>query len=73
MQNMNLNLYDNNIDSTVYSPDPIATTTALMTSSAFPTIVPRFVQFGLGPNGTSATMVDDIDTGLRVTELVKVD
>ena len=73
MQNMNLNLYDNNIDSTVYSPDPIATTTALMTGSAFPTIVPRFVQFGLGPNGTSATMVDDIDTGLRVTELVKVD
>jgi hypothetical protein len=76
MQNMNLNLYYNNINATVYSPDPIATTNALMPNtpnSSLPTIVPRFIQSGLGPNGTAGTMVDDIDSGLRVTELVKFD
>ena len=72
MENMNMNLYTNNMNSEVYSPDPIATTTALMTSSPLPTIVPRFIQQGLGPNGTAGTMVNDIDSGFRVTELVNL-
>jgi len=73
MQNMNLNLYYNNNNATVYSPDPIATTNALMSNSSLPTIVPSFIQSGLGPNGTAGTMVHDIDSGLQVTELVKFD
>ena len=67
MENLNLNLYTNNMNSEVYSPDPIATTNALMTNSPLPTITPRFIQQGLGPNGTAGTLVSDIDSGLRET------
>lgn len=62
LKDQNLNLYRNNNYSTVYSPNSLATSTT--------TVVPRFISSGLGPNGTSNTMVTDIDSGIRVTEKV---
>ena len=72
MENMNLNLYTNNINSTVYSPDPVGTTASMNQSLPLPTITPKFILQGLGPNGTANTMVTDIDSGLKVTEIVIV-
>lgn len=68
---MNLDLWTNNYQSNVYSPNP-TTTNAAMTPpvSALPTITPRFIQQGLGPNGTANTMINDIDSSLRTISTV---
>lgn len=70
MENMNLNLYTNNMNSTVYTPDPAVTTSKMSLNQPIPTITPKFIQQGLGPNGTANTMVTDIDSGLRITAVV---
>jgi len=72
MENMNFNLYTNNINSTVYSPDPAGTTNAMLNNLPLPTIVPKFIKEGLGPNSSANTMVADIDSGLRVTAVVNL-
>lgn len=62
LKQQNLNLYNNNNQSVVFSPNSLATSSS--------TVVPRFISSGLGPNGTANTMVTDIDSGIRVTEQV---
>ena len=49
----------------MYSPNPTTTNAAMTANSALPTIVPRFIGQGLGPNGTANTMINDIDSSLR--------
>lgn len=56
----NINLYKTYRNNTFSSPDPNST---LDINSVFLTT-------GLGPNGTSNTMVNDIDTALRTTKRV---
>ena len=66
----NENLYKNNFESTVLSPNPVTTQTAISGGNDLPTVVPLFISAGLGPNGTANTMVTDIDSGIQVTEEV---
>ena len=65
-----MDIYANNQHSEVLSPDPVATNAALIAGNPLPKIVPRFIAQGLGPNGTANTMTTDIDSGLRVTQLL---
>lgn len=67
LKEQNTDLYKNNFESTVYSPNPSSWTGG---SSTPPTVVPLFISAGLGPNGTANTMVTDIDSGIQVTEQV---
>jgi len=53
------------------TPDPVATKNAVTNGLEIPKIVPLFIQSGLGPNGTSNTMITDIDGGLQITQNVK--
>lgn len=70
MDNINLQLWENNRDSVVASPDPATTYTAMTAGTAMPTVTPLFIQQGLGPNGTAGTMVSDIDSGFLITKAV---
>lgn len=67
LHEQNVNIYKDNNESTVYSPNPTTTESAIAGSTDLPTVTPRFIASGLGPNGTANTMVDDIEGGLRVT------
>ena len=67
LQEQNINIYKDNFQSTVLSPNPSTTATAIAGQTALPTITPLFISAGLGPNGTANTMVTDIDSGLQVT------
>jgi hypothetical protein len=70
---MNLNLWNNNNQSGVLTPDPAATKNATSTSTAIPTVTPLFISQGLGPNGTAGAMVTDIDSSLQNTKKVILD
>lgn len=70
LQEQNINLYKDNYQSTVYSPNPADTQTAVSGNQPLPVITPRFIASGLGPNGTANTMVTDIDSGLQVTKKI---
>ena len=67
---MNLNIYLNNKDSEVLSPNPATTDTNRQSGDPLPTIVPQFISSGLGPSSTTNTMTYDIDLGLRTTQTV---
>lgn len=60
LKKANLDLYRNNKDSKLPSPNPNNPLT----------VDSLFVSTGLGPNGTANTMVTDIDTSLRGTEVL---
>jgi hypothetical protein len=62
LNQMNTNLYINNNQSKVYSPNSLTAS-----NNPLPTVTPLFISSGLGPNGTANTMVTDIDSGLQVT------
>lgn len=66
MKQANLNMYKNNKDSKVTTPNP-TTTAATPVGSPLPVVDSLFVKTGLGPNGTSNTMVTDVDQALRKT------
>lgn len=66
MKKVNLDMYKNNKDSKVTTPNP-TTTAATPVGSSLPVVDSLFVKTGLGPNGTTNTMVTDIDTALRKT------
>ena len=70
LKEQNIQLYKNNNESTVYSPNPSTTQTAISGNTALPTVTPLFISAGLGPNGTANTMVTDLDSGIRTTEVV---
>ena len=67
LKTMNLDLYNNNKDSTVVSPKASDVASAISGNAALPTVQPLFVQQGLGPNGTANTMVTDIDLNMQIT------
>ena len=71
MENMNLDIYSNNQNAAVNTPDPVATYSALSAGNPAPTVTPLFIAQGMGPNGTANTMVTDIDSGIKVTKKVK--
>lgn len=56
----NINLHTNNYLSTVYSPNPSTTASAISANSPLPTIDPLFITTGLGPYTASGTMTYDI-------------
>lgn len=64
MKKANLDLYKNNKDSKVTTPNP-ATTDATPVGSPLPVIDSLFVKTGLGPSNTTNTMVSDIDQSLQ--------
>lgn len=64
MKKINLDIYKNNKDSKVTTPNP-STTDSTPIGSALPVVDSLFVKTGLGPNGTDNTMVTDIDSSLR--------
>jgi len=66
MKQANLNIYKNNNDSKVTTPNP-TTTASTPVGSPLPVIDSLFVKTGLGPNGTANTMVTNIDSALRAT------
>lgn len=70
MQNTNLNFYTKYKSSTVDTTNPSTTATATIAGQGIPQINSMFIKNGLGPNGTSNTMVTDIDLGLRTTSKV---
>ena len=69
MKNKNVEIYNQHKDAQLITPNPVTTETNLNAGFDFPKIDSVFIQTGLGPNGTFGTMVDDIDRGLRTTEV----
>lgn len=71
MQTDNFNLYSKYKDMQMITPNPISTATNLNANISVPMIDSLFIKQGLGPNGTTGTMVSDIDSGLRITAKVR--
>lgn len=73
MQTNNVNLYSKYKDSQLITPNPSTTEANINANISIPMIDSLFITQGLGPNGTTGTMVSDIDAGLRVTAKVKIE
>ena len=67
MKKVNMNIYKNNKDAKLVTPNPITTKNAVDNGFDIPMIESQFITKCLGPNGTFNTMVDDIDRSLRTT------
>ncbi|CAM6002166.1 unnamed protein product [Sphagnum balticum] len=67
LRQANNDLYKNNYQSVVYSPNSSSTASAIAGNNPLPTVTPLFIQSGLGPVTTNSTMVNDIDQGFSVT------
>ena len=70
MKTDNLNIYKTYNASQMITPNPDTTSTASNAGQDTPRIDSRFIKTGMGPNGTTNTMLTDIDLGLRTTEKV---
>lgn len=70
MRTAALDLYNKYKSSQLTTPNPDSTATANNAGQPTPVIDSRFIKTGMGPNGTSNTMVTDIDLGLRTTKKV---
>ncbi len=70
MQTANLNIYSTFKSSQLVTPNPDTTATATNAGQGTPMIDSMFIKYGMGPNGTSNTMVTDIDSGFRTTKKV---
>lgn len=70
MQTANLNIYSTFKNSKLITPNPDSTATAKNAGQDTPMVDSMFIRYGMGPNGTSNTMVTDIDVGLRTTKKV---
>jgi hypothetical protein len=60
LRQQNINIYNNNKLSTVYSPNHATTNTSIYTNTPLPTVTPLFITSGLGPYTNNMTMVGDI-------------
>lgn len=69
MKNKNIEIYNRNKDAKYITPNPDTTKASLLAGGGYPQVNSVFINTGLGPNGTINTMVDDIDRGLRITEI----
>jgi len=67
LKQLNLNIYTDNQNSRVTSPNPTTVASAIAGNNPLPTVSTLFVTQGLGPNGTANTMTTDIDAGIAVT------
>lgn len=72
MQTSNLNIYNKYKSSQMITPNPDTTATNLNNNISVPLIDSVFIKQGMGPNGTTNTMVTDIDSGLRTTAKVTI-
>jgi hypothetical protein len=72
MQIENINLYSKYKNSQMITPNPITTAVNLNANISVPMIDSLFIKKGLGPNGTSETMITEIDSGLRTTAKVTI-
>lgn len=70
MQTANLNIYSSFQNAKLITPNPDSTATAKNAVQGTPVVDSMFIRYGMGPNGTSNTMVTDIDQGLRTTKKV---
>lgn len=70
MQTNNINLYSKYKDAQMITPNPTTTATNRNANISVPMIDSLFIKQGLGPNGTTSTMISDIDSGLRLTAKV---
>jgi hypothetical protein len=70
MQTANLDIYSTFKNSQLVTPNPDTTATATNAGQGTPMIDSMFIKYGMGPNGTSNTMVTDIDASLRTTKKV---
>lgn len=64
MKQQNLNLYRNNNDSKVTTPNPF-TTASTSLGTPLPKVDSYFIINGLGPNSSDSKMTSDIDKGFR--------
>ena len=55
--------------SQLITPNPTTTETNLNAGLDFPVIDSVFIKSGMGPAGIFGTMVDDIERGLKITEI----
>ena len=67
MKKSNLDIYKNNKDSKITTPNPNATASTLL-GSPLHMVDSLFIRTGMGPNATINTMFNDIESGLRTTE-----
>jgi hypothetical protein len=67
LKQQNVNLYLRNNISTVYSPNPTTTASAISADTPLPTVVPLFISEGLGPYTTNNTMTYSIDNSFTAT------
>jgi len=72
MQTSNINIYTTYSSSQLITPNPDTTATAANAGQSTPNIDSVFIKTGMGPNGTTNTMVTDIDAGLRTTAQVNL-
>jgi hypothetical protein len=70
LQQANINLYKDNSQSTVESPNPTTTASANSVQSPLPTVVPHFISSGLGPYTANNTMTYDIHNAFLNTTAV---
>lgn len=70
LKQQNLNIYNSNYQSTVFSPNHTTTNTSIQTNIDLPTITPLFISNGLGPSTQNNTMVYDIDLSFNSTTQV---
>ena len=70
MRTANLDIYNIYKNSQMTTPNPSTTASAANAGQSTPVIDSRFIKTGLGPNGTSNTMVTDIDSALKTTSKV---
>ena len=73
MKTTNVNFYSKYKDSQLITPNPTTTLANINANISIPLIDSLFITQGLGPNGTTGTMISDIDSGLRVTAKVKIE
>lgn len=72
MQTTNVNFYSKYKDSQLITPNPTTTQANINANISIPMIDSLFITQGLGPNGTTGTIISDIDSGLRVTSKVRI-
>jgi hypothetical protein len=68
LKQKNYNIYKNNKDSLLIAPHPALIYTATTGGTSMPTRKSLFIEKGLG--GEANTMVDDIDMGIKKTEVL---
>lgn len=70
LRQQNINIYQSNYQSTVYSPNHLTTNNSIQNNLALPTITPLFITSSLGPETANNTMAYDVDQAFNLTQKV---